>query len=92
MTRVIQSGSCTDPSPAIADLTARYPEVPVHEVVQHGRPAAVLLRCTMAGLIPAVLQLIVVGSHGRGWFAALLSGSTGRALIRSPACPVAVTR
>jgi nucleotide-binding universal stress UspA family protein len=46
----------------------------------------------MAGLIPAVLQLIVVGSHGRGWFAALLSGSTGRALIRSPACPVAVTR
>ena len=67
---------------------SRYPDVPVRQLVERGRPAATLLRmCTE--IQPG---LLVVGSRGRGGFAGLLLGSTSRDLIAHAPCPVAVVR
>jgi nucleotide-binding universal stress UspA family protein len=72
---------------ALAPFRARFPQVPVDSVaVPAVSPAAALLHESGGA------QLLVVGSCGRGGFAALLHGSVRRAAIHHASCPVAVIR
>lgn len=68
----------------LADGRARYPDVPVEQVVVKDGPAHILLEHARTA------QLVVAGSRGRGGFRGLLLGSTSQALIQHAACPVAV--
>ncbi len=51
-----------------------------------------------SGTAPALLaaseaaDLVVVGSHGHGWFTGLLLGSTGAAVATHAHCPVLIAR
>lgn len=64
----------------------RHPDVPLRAELVHGRAREVL---TEAG---ESAELLVVGSRGLGAFRGLLLGSTSRALVHHPPCPVAVVR
>jgi nucleotide-binding universal stress UspA family protein len=93
-----------DPLPTVYDLDAleqqsavllaespagrrdNYPDVSVHEQLVRGTARDVL---TAVGRSAA---LLVVESRGRGAFRGLLLGSTSRALVHHPPCPVAVVR
>jgi nucleotide-binding universal stress UspA family protein len=79
----------------LIDVTARwaakYPTVPVRSVVLHGRPIPALMRY-LAEAPNGRPQLAVVGSRPHGALSALLSGSTGLALVRQARCPVAVVQ
>jgi len=68
----------------LVDDRARYPDVPVEQVVVRDGPAHVLLEHARTA------QLVVVGSRGRGGFRGLLLGSTSQAMIHHAACPVVV--
>ncbi len=73
------------PADTLADLTERYPRVPVrHEVRAHVPAHEALVGASAAA------RLVVVGSRGRGGFRGLLLGSVSHALIHHAACPVAV--
>jgi nucleotide-binding universal stress UspA family protein len=61
-------------------------DVDVHPVLEAGRPAVVLLRRAVAA------ALVVLGSTGRGGFAALLLGSTSLQVAMHASCPVVVLR
>ena len=93
-----------DPLPAIYDLEGleqesaallaesmaghgeRHPDVAVHHKLVRGTAHRVLLTEGRSA------ELLVVGSRGRGAFRGLLLGSTSRALVHHPPCPVAVVR
>lgn len=71
---------------SLAGLQDNYPDVEVRRVIDRGPAAKVLL----SHLKDA--QLAVVGSHGRGQFAAALLGSTSQNLLHNAPCPVLVAR
>ncbi len=71
---------------SVAGHRDKYPDVPVHQELAHGRPDDVLVAAGRTA------QLLVVGSRGRGAFRGLLLGSTSRALVHHAPCPVAVVR
>lgn len=68
----------------LAGWSDKYPEVTVQQALVARRPLAALLSYADRA------QLIVVGSHGRGSFAGLLLGSTGRSLVAHCTCPVVI--
>ncbi|WP_369410628.1 universal stress protein [Kribbella orskensis] len=68
---------------SLAGRLDKYPDVTVHEQLVRGTAREVL---TAAGRSAA---LLVVASRGRGAFRGLLLGSTSRALVHHPPCPVA---
>ena len=72
----------------LAGWAKKYPKVTATEVLVRGRPAPAVLHY----VADAEPQLLVVGSRGRGGLARLLLGSTGMAVVRRAACPVAVVR
>ncbi|HEY4991723.1 MAG TPA: universal stress protein [Nakamurella sp.] len=72
----------------LAGWAKKYPKVTASEVLVRGRPAPAVLHY----VADAEPQLLVVGSRGRGGFARLVLGSTGMAVVRRAACPVAVVR
>lgn len=81
---LVQQNEAEALSQWLADGQARYPDVPVEQVVVREGPAHILLEHARTA------QLVVVGSRGRGGFRGLLLGSTSQALIHHAASPVAV--
>ncbi|MFC9555263.1 universal stress protein [Rhodococcus sp. NPDC056960] len=73
-------------SESLAGWKDKYPDVSVRKVVVRDRPVHHLLRQAQEA------QLVVTGSRGRGGFAALLLGSTSRALLHSITCPLLIAR
>jgi nucleotide-binding universal stress UspA family protein len=69
---------------ALAVWREKYPDVEVVTEVVHGRPVRIL-----AG-VSARVDLLVVGTRGRGGFAGLLLGSVSHGLLHHAHCPLAV--
>lgn len=63
-----------------------HPDLPVRRHVLDGTGAALLTEFSTA------VDLVVVGSRGRGGFAGLLLGSTSQAVLHHSVCPVMVVR
>ncbi|GAA2437545.1 universal stress protein [Actinomadura vinacea] len=62
------------------------PDLEMRSLLEGGSPAARLIE------VSPQVDLIVVGSHGRGGFAGLMLGSVGAHLAAHAACPVVVVR
>ncbi|MBB4934915.1 nucleotide-binding universal stress UspA family protein [Lipingzhangella halophila] len=71
---------------SVAGMRERYPDVPLEQRVVPSHP--------VRGFLDAAPEaaLLVVGSHGHGWFPGLLLGSVSNALIRRSPVPLAVVR
>ncbi|OKL54753.1 universal stress protein [Bowdeniella nasicola] len=69
---------------AIEGATAGFPEVRVRRHALDGNAAALLAEFSTA------VDLVVVGTRGRGGFAGLMLGSTSQALLQHSVCPVMV--
>ena len=70
----------------LAGWHERYPDVGIRRIVEIGDPARWLLEASERA------QLIVVGSHGCGWFSGRLLGSVGAAVVNKAKIPVIVAR
>ncbi|RNL82427.1 universal stress protein [Halostreptopolyspora alba] len=69
---------------SVAGWRERYPDVPLEQRVVPSQPVRALLD------VAPEAALLVVGSHGRGWFPGLLPGSVSNALVRRSSVPLAV--
>ena len=73
----------------VADpVAARHPGVDVDVVVRHGSPSKVVVDTATE----LEVDLVVVGSRGRGGFRGLLLGSVSRRVIEDAGCVVLVVR
>jgi nucleotide-binding universal stress UspA family protein len=70
----------------LAGWRERYPDVGIRRKIEIGEPARPLIEASERA------QLIVVGSHGRGGFPAMLLGSVGAAVVNRARIPVIVAR
>ncbi|GAA1646449.1 universal stress protein [Nonomuraea maheshkhaliensis] len=70
----------------LSGLRAGHPDVPVVEESVHGHPVEVLCQAATGA------ELLVVGSHGSGTFAAMMLGSVSHALLHHAPGPLAVVR
>jgi nucleotide-binding universal stress UspA family protein len=70
----------------LAGWHERYPDVGVRRRIEIGDPARCLIDASERA------QLIVVGSHGCGWFSGRLLGSVGAAVVNRAKIPVIVAR
>ncbi|MFF5264715.1 universal stress protein [Actinomadura viridis] len=68
----------------VAGGQADFPDVPLTRQVVRARPARALAEAS------GRVDLLVVGTRGRGGFAGLVLGSVGHALVHRARCPVAV--
>jgi nucleotide-binding universal stress UspA family protein len=64
------------------------PTIPVEHRLELGNPAAEILRVAAE----RDCDLIVIGSHGRSWLAALLMGGVAAQVVRKARCPVLVVK
>ena len=71
---------------AVAEVSAREPDVLVRPVVAEGHAAEALLRAARGA------DLLVVGSRGHGGFASALLGSVSMHCVLHAHCPVLVFR
>jgi nucleotide-binding universal stress UspA family protein len=70
----------------LAGWHERYPDVEIRRRIEIGDPARWLIEASERA------QLIVVGSHGCGWFSGRLLGSVGAAVVNRAKIPVIVAR
>jgi len=70
----------------LAGWSDKYPDVTVYREITQRGPGPALVEASRD------VQLVVVGSRGRGGFHGLLLGSTSQQLIYHAACPVMVVR
>ena len=70
----------------LAGWHERYPHVGIRRRIEIGDPARWLIEASQRA------QLIVVGSHGCGWFSGRLLGSVGAAVVNRAKIPVIVAR
>jgi nucleotide-binding universal stress UspA family protein len=70
----------------LAGWHQRYPDVGIRTRIEIGDPARWLIEASERA------QLIVVGSHGCGWFSGRLLGSVGAAVVNRAKIPVIVAR
>ena len=73
-------------STLLAPWAAKYPDVPVEQVLTRAGPGHTLIEQSKRA------QLLVIGSRGRSEFAGLVLGSVSNALLHRADCPVAVAR
>lgn len=71
---------------AVSDTLGPDPGIPVVTQVVEGHPAQVLIAMCQAA------DLLVVGSHGHGWFDGMLLGSVSQHCVQHACCPVLVVR
>ncbi|MDO5710783.1 MAG: universal stress protein [Micrococcales bacterium] len=69
---------------ALGALPQEYPQVNIEVTVSRGRTEDVLLKAVQD------VDLLVVGSRGRGGFAGLLLGSVSQHMLTIAPCPVAI--
>lgn len=62
--------------------------IPVKELVAQGKPAAEILRVAREEAI----DMIILGTHGKGMLDQALFGSTTERVVRKAPCPVLTTR
>lgn len=70
----------------VAPVREEHPDVTITALAVHGNPAEKLIEASDD------VDLIVVGSRGRGGFAGLLLGSTSEKIVRYAKCRVLVDR
>ena len=73
-------------SAALAQVHDDYPDLEVEGSTVEAQPAPALVRASEGA------ERLVVGSRGRGGFAALVLGSVSHALVREAHCPVTIVR
>ncbi|MFK5583286.1 universal stress protein [Serinicoccus sp. LYQ131] len=81
-----RDGAAAHVAAARARLEKEYPGLVVEEMVEEGRPPALLGRASEGA------GLVVVGARGRGDLRSLLLGSVSRAVMHDAHCPVLVVR
>ena len=80
----LESGASALLEEAIAACRIQFPQVPLDTMVRMGHPAEVLAEEALSA------DLVVVGSRGRGGFAALMLGSVAISVLHRVAGPVVV--
>lgn len=81
-----RDGAAAHVAAARVRLEKEYPGLVVEEMVEEGRPSALLGRASQGA------GLVVVGARGRGDLRSLLLGSVSRAVMHEAHCPVLVVR
>ncbi|MHA7132777.1 universal stress protein [Oerskovia turbata] len=71
---------------AMGQVREEFPDLDVEGATVEAQPAPALVRASEGA------ERLVVGSRGRGGFAALVLGSVSHALVREAHCPVVIVR
>ena len=69
-------------------LRGRQAEVPVSFLIWEGEPGAAIVDAAVSEQV----DMVIVGSHGRGPVGRLLIGSVSEHVVRNAPCPVLVVR